>query len=80
MLNNTTRSSADTQPCVASDASAPTQTPDLPDLAVEAVFSRDFPMIQTVVVINTLILVIMNLGVDLTYVVLDPRVRYAASR
>lgn len=54
--------------------------PGVGRVAVEAVFSRDFPMIQTVVVINTVILVIMNLTVDLWYVVLDPRVRYTASR
>ena len=54
--------------------------PGVGRVAVEAVFSRDFPLIQTVVVINTLVLVAMNLGVDLTYVVLDPRVRYTASR
>lgn len=53
--------------------------PGVGRVAVEAVFSRDFPMIQTVVVVNTLILVLMNLGVDLAYVAIDPRIRYTSA-
>lgn len=54
--------------------------PGVGRVAVEAVFSRDFPLIQTVVVINTVLLVLMNLAVDLAYVAIDPRIRFTAAR
>ena len=54
--------------------------PGVGRLAVEAVYSRDFPVIQTVVVVNTAVLVLVNLSIDLLYVVLDPRIRYTGAR
>jgi ABC-type dipeptide/oligopeptide/nickel transport system permease component len=54
--------------------------PGVGRLAVEAVYSRDFPVIQTVVVVNPAVLVLVNLGIDLFYVVLDPRIRYTSAR
>jgi peptide/nickel transport system permease protein len=54
--------------------------PGVGRLAVEAVYSRDFPVIQTVVVVNTAVLVLVNLSIDLLYVVLDPRIRYTSAR
>jgi peptide/nickel transport system permease protein len=54
--------------------------PGVGRVAVEAVFSRDFPLIQTVVVINTVLLVLMNLVVDLAYVAIDPRIRFTAAK
>lgn len=44
---------------------------------VAAVNSRDFPVIQAVVLGIGAVVVISNLVVDLSYTVLDPRVRYA---
>ena len=50
--------------------------PGLGRLAVDAVFNNDFPVITGVVLIFTLIYVVINLLVDLAYVVIDPRIRY----
>ena len=44
-------------------------------LSVQAVQQRDYPVIQGTVVILTLAVVLMNLLADLTYSLLDPRVR-----
>ncbi|CAN5853247.1 ABC transporter permease [soil metagenome] len=41
-----------------------------------AVSQRDFPVVQASVVIFALLLALINLGVDLLYLVLDPRIRY----
>src|SRR5262245_55379939 len=45
-------------------------------LVVEAVLARDFPPIQGVILIFSVAYVLLTLLVDLTYVVLDPRIRY----
>lgn len=42
---------------------------------VEAVFARDFPVVQAGVVLAAAIFVVVNLLVDLTYGVIDPRIR-----
>jgi len=47
--------------------------PGLGLLAIQAVDQRDYPIIQGVVLLETTIFVILNLLVDLTYGVLDPR-------
>ncbi len=44
-------------------------------LAAEAVFNRDFPVVQGVTLIISLIFVAANLAVDLAYVALNPRIR-----
>ena len=44
-------------------------------LAVQAVSSRDYPVVQTVVFLTSCTLIGCNLLVDLTYAVLDPRIR-----
>lgn len=44
-------------------------------LSVQAVQQRDYPVIQGAVVVLTLAVVLMNLLTDLTYTLLDPRVR-----
>ncbi|MEW6185681.1 MAG: ABC transporter permease, partial [Thermodesulfobacteriota bacterium] len=49
--------------------------PGLGRMGVDAVFARDFPVLQVVLVIVALNVLLMNLLVDLTYGVLDPRVR-----
>ena len=51
--------------------------PGVGRLAVQAVFERDFPVVESVVLIAATIFVILNLAVDLLYAVLDPRIRYA---
>lgn len=50
--------------------------PGVGQLAVNAIASRDYPVVQGVVLVSALIFVIINLVVDLLYSVLDPRIRY----
>lgn len=49
--------------------------PGLGRLGVTALFTRDFAVIQGVILISTTIFVLVNLLVDITYTVLDPRIR-----
>ncbi len=49
--------------------------PGLGRLGVTALFSRDFAVIQGVVLVSTAIFVIVNLVVDILYTFLDPRIR-----
>lgn len=51
--------------------------PGVGSLAVAAINGRDFPIVQTVVVLSATAFVATNLLVDLLYGVLDPRVRRA---
>ena len=51
--------------------------PGLGRLAYEGITSRDFPVIQAVVLTTAAIVAVVNLGVDLLYAVIDPRIRYA---
>jgi len=46
-------------------------------LLTESIFNRDFPMVQGVVLFVGFIFVMVNLGVDLLYTAIDPRIRYA---
>lgn len=50
--------------------------PGLGQLTVDAVLSRDFPLIQGIILFFSVIYVLINLLVDLSYLVLDPRIRY----
>lgn len=50
--------------------------PGLGQLTVDAVLSRDFPLIQGIILFFSVIYVFINLLVDLSYLVLDPRIRY----
>jgi peptide/nickel transport system permease protein len=50
--------------------------PGLGRLTVDAVLARDFPTIQGVILFFSLVYVGVNLLVDLSYVFLDPRIRY----
>jgi peptide/nickel transport system permease protein len=43
---------------------------------VDAILSKDFPMVQGIVLVVALSYVLVNLAVDLVYGVLDPRIRY----
>jgi peptide/nickel transport system permease protein len=51
--------------------------PGLGRVAVTAINNRDFPVIQGTVLVAAVIYVIINLIVDLSYAVFDPRIRYA---
>lgn len=50
------------------------QRPGLGTLLVDAVFARDYPVVQGVVLVTALAFVVTNQLVDLAYVALDPRV------
>ena len=50
--------------------------PGLGRLIISAVLRRDYPVIQGVVICIAGIYMLVNLAVDLSYVVFDPRVRY----
>lgn len=43
---------------------------------VEAVFSRDFPVVQVGVLLTSVLFVLSNLLVDLSYGLIDPRIRH----
>lgn len=49
--------------------------PGLGQLTVDAVFQRDYPMILGLVVLAGVVFLVINLLVDLSYTLLDPRVR-----
>ena len=50
--------------------------PGLGRLTVDAVLARDFPTIQGVILFFSVVYVLVNLAVDLSYVFFDPRIRY----
>ena len=50
--------------------------PGLGRLVVEAVLARDYPVIQAVILLTAMAYVAINLLVDLSYALTDPRIRY----
>ena len=50
--------------------------PGLGRLTVDAVLARDYPTIQAVILLFSLVYVLINLMVDLAYTYFDPRIRY----
>ena len=50
--------------------------PGMGQFLVEAIVQRDYPVIQGINLLIVLIIVATNLLVDLTYALLDPRIRY----
>jgi peptide/nickel transport system permease protein len=51
--------------------------PGIGRLATQAVFNRDFPVVQGTVLVGAVIYFTANLVVDLLYAWLDPRIRYS---
>jgi peptide/nickel transport system permease protein len=51
--------------------------PGMGRLIVDAINTRDYPVVQGVVLFAAVIFVFANLAVDLTYGALDPRIRYS---
>ena len=51
--------------------------PGMGKILIEAIFQRDYTMIQAEIVIIAAFIVTINLMVDLLYGWLDPRIRYA---
>jgi len=50
--------------------------PGLGRFALESIYNRDYPVIQTVVLFMAVFYVVINLLVDLAYVAIDPRIEY----
>ena len=50
--------------------------PGIGRLTVEALQQRDYPVIQGVILVSSLAYVLVNLVIDLAYLLLDPRIRY----
>ncbi len=50
--------------------------PGLGRLTVDAILRRDYPIIQGVLLLFSLAYVVINLIVDIVYVIVDPRIRY----
>ena len=50
--------------------------PGLGRLTVDAVLARDYPVIQAVILVFSFIYVLINLAIDVSYSLLDPRIRY----
>lgn len=50
--------------------------PGLGRLTVDAIIRRDYPVIQGVILVVSIVYVLINLSVDVLYVLLDPRIRY----
>ncbi len=50
--------------------------PGLGRLTVDAVLARDYPTVQAVILLFSVVYVLINLLVDVSYTALDPRIRY----
>jgi len=48
--------------------------PGLGEFLVSAIFARDFPKVQAVVLLTALVFVVINLVIDLIYRWIDPRI------
>jgi peptide/nickel transport system permease protein len=51
--------------------------PGLGQLLVESIFTRDFPVIQALTLVFGLLVIVINLLSDLSYALVDPRVRFS---
>ena len=50
--------------------------PGLGILLVKSVLSRDYPVVQGCILLFGILVAVVNLGVDLLYSIIDPRVKY----
>jgi peptide/nickel transport system permease protein len=51
--------------------------PGIGRLTYEAVIYRDFPLLQACIILKAMLILIINLGVDILYAYVDPRIRLA---
>jgi len=51
--------------------------PGVAHFLVEAILMRDYPIVQSLVMLMAVVVVVINFLVDLLYVALDPRIKYA---
>jgi peptide/nickel transport system permease protein len=47
---------------------------------VDAIFSRDYPLVQAIVAMLATLFVLINLAMDLVYTYLDPRIVFVRSK
>jgi peptide/nickel transport system permease protein len=50
--------------------------PGLGRLTIDAIVRRDYPLIQGIVLMFSMVYVLVNLAIDLLYTLVDPRIRY----
>lgn len=50
--------------------------PGLGRLTIDAVLARDFPVVQGVIILFSMIYIVINLVIDIFYVLIDPRINY----
>jgi peptide/nickel transport system permease protein len=50
--------------------------PGIGQLMLNSIFERDFPVVQGVTLVFAVMVVLLNLGADIAYATLDPRVRF----
>jgi peptide/nickel transport system permease protein len=50
--------------------------PGVGRLTIDAVLARDYPVIQAIILLSSLLYVLINLTIDVIYVLVDPRIRY----
>lgn len=50
--------------------------PGLGRLTIQAIYTRDYPLIQGCVLVVAMSYVLVNLLTDLSYTLIDPRIRY----
>jgi len=50
--------------------------PGVGSLVVEAIFARDYPLVQITILIGSFFFIFFNLTVDILYAYIDPRIRY----
>ncbi|WP_185982886.1 ABC transporter permease [Aureimonas mangrovi] len=50
--------------------------PGLGRLTVDAILARDYPVIQALILLTSGVYVLINLLIDLSYALMDPRIRY----
>lgn len=53
--------------------------PGIGQLSIEAIRARDYPLVQTIVLVSSVLVVFTTLVVDLLYAWLDPRIRYGGA-
>jgi peptide/nickel transport system permease protein len=53
--------------------------PGIGQLSIEAIRARDYPLVQTIVLVSSVLVVFTTLIVDLLYAWLDPRIRYGSA-
>jgi peptide/nickel transport system permease protein len=54
--------------------------PGIGRLAIESIFTRDYPMVQGVVLFSAVAIVFVNFAVDVIYSLLDPRIRLVETK